>query len=253
MRLLSDRRQILFGGLLTLGFAHCATCASAQDGQGEGCTLRSEQVDDYFSRTGQASAFQSGSEPIEPRSGNAQLDRALAQSLAMLSRTFNVLPGFAYYRDDDGANAKATSAVLLERTDGTVLFGLNLLRQLLSRPEHPDASIVAVCAHEFGHIVAFRNNLQQSLTQGQGPFRGEQFADWLAGYFAGRRKRERPSFPAVVFATTQQSFGGPVRGSHGTGPERGRAVEAGFAAAYYQRLDADAAIDAAYAYARNVI
>jgi len=150
---------------------------------------------------------------------------------------FDVLPGFAYYNDAGQPNARATSQPLLDRTDGTVLFGLSLLSSLLARPQHGDASVVAVCAHEFGHIVSYKNGLISRLAPNpMQPFRAEQYADYIAGFFAGKRKRERPSFPAVAFATTQRSFGGPVRGSHGTGVERGQAVEQGFLDAYTKNL-----------------
>jgi len=170
----------------------------------------------------------------------------------MLSRTFEVLPGFAYYRDTDGMNARATPAVMLDRTDGTVMFGLGLLEHLLARPSHGDAAVVAVCAHEFGHIIAYKLGLQQRLISNGSPFRGEQFADFIAGYFAGLRKLERPDFPAVAFATTQRSFGGSVRGTHGTGVERAAAVEAGFAAAYRDRMDSSSGINVGYQYAMSV-
>ena len=186
-------------------------------------------------------SFYSGAEQIEPRSGNSNLDRALAQSLGMLSRTFDVLPGFAYYHDDDSPNARAMTDALLNRTDGTVIFGLNMLRLLLQRPQNPDACVVAVCAHEYGHIISYKNGMINQLdpTRSQ-PFRAEQFADYIAGFFAGTRKRQRPSFPAVAFATTQRSFGGMTRGSHGTGAERGEAVQRGFLDAFQRRLKSSA-------------
>ncbi|PZP69449.1 metalloprotease [Methylorubrum populi] len=194
--------------------------------------------------------FENGSEQIEPRSGNAQLDRALAQTLAKLSKTFDVLPGFAYYRDNGRPNALATPEVRLQRTDGTVLFGLEMLQMLLQRPEHPDASIVAVCAHEFGHIVGYKTRLIEKLAPNRrDPFRAEQHADYIAGFFAGMRKLERSDFPAIVFATTQQSFGGTLRGSHGTGQERGEAVLEGFKAAYERKVTPAEGIQLGFQYA----
>lgn len=150
-----------------------------------------------------------------------------------------MLPGFCYYDDSDGMNAKATSDVLLERTDGTVMMGLQMLEALLSRPERPDASILAVCAHEYGHILSYKTGLIDQLRGGGGVFRSEQFADYIAGYYAGTRKLVHPNYPAVVFATTQQSFGG---GEHGSGAQRGEAVQAGFLAGYQRRLSIDQAM-----------
>jgi predicted metalloprotease len=164
------------------------------------------------------------------------------QSLAKLTSLLGVLPGFAYYNDSDGSNAKATPEKLLDRSDGTVIFGLQLLKECLARPANGDASIVAICAHEYGHIVSYKNGMIGQLdTQGsgdQGVFRAEQFADYIAGYYAGTRRRENRDFPAVAFATTQRSFGG---GDHGSGKQRGDAVQAGFLAAYQRNLGRESA------------
>ncbi|RXT57166.1 hypothetical protein B6S44_01615 [Bosea sp. Tri-44] len=188
---------------------------------------------------------------IEARSGNPELDRALAQTLGRLSQLFDVLPAFAYYQDGSQPNALATPEPRLQRADGTVLFGLNMLQQLLTRPEHPDASVVAVCAHEFGHIVSYKTGLIDRLMQDNNPFRAEQFADYMAGYYAGFKKLERNDFPAVAFATTQRSFGGVTRGTHGTSEERGSAVIEGFKSIYERKLSAPDAIDAAFQFSMS--
>lgn len=231
------RRQLVLGGLLTvLHGACCSMHAQAQPlntGSG-GCWLVGEDANAALRKATQVNSFESGTEQMEPRSGNSALDKALARSLANISRTFNVLPGFTYYDDSGSPNAQATSRVLLGNTDGTVLFGLAMLREVLRRPSNPDASIVAICAHEFGHILSYKNGMIQQLNPpGDGPFRGEQFADYMAGYFAGSRKLVSPSYPAVAFAVTQRDFGG---GDHGSGLQRGQAVERGFIDAFQRRL-----------------
>lgn len=242
------RREMMFGGLLTVFYGTCGHCpALAQDDKGSGCHIPSDQFPDYVSRIVRVGSSYAAQEEISPRSGNAALDRALVRSLARLTRMFDVLPGFAYYREAGRPNAQATTEVLLQRTDGTVLFGLGLLQMLLQRPSHPDASIVAVCAHEYGHIVSYKNGLIRRLDPtGTQPFRAEQYADYIAGFFAGARKLERPDYPAVVFATTQRSFGG---GSHGTGVQRGEAVQQGFLDAYQRRLSARQGIQRGYEFA----
>lgn len=251
--MMRSRREVVLGGLLTLawgGIPSCSCHANVNLTRASGCYVPREEAPDFFRLTNTAQVFAFGTEDIEPRSGNRQLDRALAQTLARLSRTFDVLPGFAYYRDSDGENALATPETLLQRTDGTVLFGLGMLRRLLARPEHPDASIVAVCAHEFGHIVGYKTGLIKQLAPDENdPFRAEQHADYLAGFFSGLRKLDRPNFPAVVFATTQQSFGGSNRGTHGTGEERAEAVVEGFKAAYERRLSASEGIQQGFQFA----
>lgn len=244
----TSRRHVVLGGLLTVMCGTCCTRdAFAQNG-GTGCWIPESQTSYFFGRATNVQTFTSGNERIEPRSGDPGLDRALARSLASISRLFDVLPGFTYYHEDEkrGPNALASPDMMLDRTDGTVMFGLKLLKKLLNRPARPDASIIAVCAHEFGHIVSFKNGMMRDFnpTQTQ-PFRGEQFADYMAGYFAGTRKLEHPDFPAVAFAVTQSEFGGVT---HGTGEQRGNAVQQGFLDAFQNKLQAPEAIQAGYQY-----
>jgi hypothetical protein len=52
----------------------------------------------------------------------------------------------------------------------------------------------------------------------------------------------------VVFATTCRSFGG---GNHGTGEQRGEAVQAGFLTAYRDHSDTDAGVAAALRFAMS--
>src|SRR5690606_16379837 len=69
-------------------------------------------------------------------SGDRTLDRALAEALTHMSKTFDVLPTFGFIGGGNVANALATStryipepgdADLPTRDDGTVLFGDGML------------------------------------------------------------------------------------------------------------------------------
>jgi predicted metalloprotease len=101
--------------------------------------------------------------------------------------------------------------------------------------ESPEVAVAAVCAHEFGHIVQYRHDLIDKVQAGQPTVkRTELQADYFAGYFAGRRKLERSTFPTSVVALTihrlgDTEFSNP--GHHGTPQERGWAVTQGFEAA----------------------
>jgi hypothetical protein len=251
----STRRETVMGGLLSFIWTcagGCSCLANVNSSRELGCYVPAEEAPEFFSRTTTAQVFQFGTEDIEPRSGNPALDRALAQTLGRLARSFDVLPAFAYYRDGNRPNALATPERLLQRADGTVLFGLSMLQMLLARPEHPDASIVAVCAHEFGHIISYKAGFIDRLAPDRrNPFRAEQYADYIAGFFAGLRTLERPDFPAVVFATTQRSFGGTIRGTHGTGEERASAVVEGYKAAYERRASPAEGIQRAFEFAMS--
>jgi hypothetical protein len=248
-----ERRRILLGGLLTLvgaAFSRSESAAAADDSRVTGCWIPQRNVSGLFARSSGAMLFGEGAGSLQQHSDIPGLDYALAQSLGKIAKTFAVHPAFAFYPDGRGQeNARATPERLLENADGTVLFGLDLLRELLARPEHGDASVVAVCAHEFGHIVSYKNGDIAQLAPNQDqPFRAEQYADFMSGYFAGRRKLERPDFPAVVFATTCRSFGG---GNHGTGEQRGEAVQEGFLTAFRDRADTDAGVAAALRFAMS--
>jgi hypothetical protein len=240
-----NRREVL-GGLLTI-IPACRCRALAESVEYNGCWVGSSKKDssdngysELSGSIGDVPVFKSGVPGLEP---------ALVMTLDMLSSMFGILPGFAYFHEKGEPNAKATSIDLLkDRPDGTVLLGLKLLHDLLALPEHADAAVVAVCAHEFAHIISYSNGYisQLSPTPQSSPFRAEQFADYMAGYFGGRRKIERPDYPAAVFATTTSMYGGTA---HGNAQQRGNAVQEGFLCAFYRKLEPQAAIRRALEFA----
>ncbi|HYC65093.1 MAG TPA: metalloprotease [Reyranellaceae bacterium] len=249
---MTTRREVLCGGALTLTFLGlgCGCPGHAQSRRTPntlGCVLADSDVDRVYAANAPTTMYATGQEPLVHSSGDRQFDRALAETLARCSTMLQVLPGFAFFDDYDGMNAYATSRVRLQRADGTVIFGTRLLGKLLRQPEAPDACVAAVCVHEFAHILQFKLGLIQQLTAGQPTVkRAELHADYFAGYFAGHRKRERPNFPAAVFAMTQYTFGDNMVSSpqhHGTHEERGAAVVRGFEAAYRQNLGLGEAIE----------
>ncbi|WP_224703765.1 neutral zinc metallopeptidase [Devosia aquimaris] len=245
------RREVLLGGSLTLIFGGVACSCGAAHAQGSeyaGCapspSLEASLFDNVLGPTISAAT---GNEPVISSSGNANLDIAFGRTQAMLASAFKIDPGFAYYDDGGSKNAYATTAPRLGKPDGSVLFGLNFLRELLQMPEAPDAAVAAVCAHEYGHILQYKLGLQ-ALNQGQPTVkRTELQADAFAGYFAGLRKLERPSFPAAVFARTKFLGGDNMidhPNHHGTPEERGQAVVFGFQLAFQEKLSLEAAIEA---------
>jgi hypothetical protein len=193
----------------------------------------------FFAKTEDHQTYQSGSEPILPKSGIPNFDLALVHTLSDMTAQFGVLPAFAYYEDGDHPQAYATKDKRLDRADGTVLFGLRMLRQTLLEIESPDVAVTAVCAHEYGHIVQIAYGLTRTLTAGQVTVkRAELHADFMAGYYAGTRKLRRPDYDAAVFATKLGSMGDDKINDpqhHGTLKERGQAVVQGFKAAKEER------------------
>lgn len=189
-------------------------------------------------------------------SGDADFDQALARTLLNLSDMFEILPGFAF-RVSPGMNAYATTRREVgNRADGSVVFGIPMFREIMKRPENPEIGIAAICAHEFAHILQFKRGIRPKLVGADGHVkRLELHADYLAGYFAGRRKLEKASFPAAVFAATQYSFGDNAYGSpdhHGTEQERGAAVVAGFKAAYRSKYSVSEAIESGIQYVMTI-
>lgn len=232
MRKLYRRRQILLGGLLTVLPPLGCTC-SVHAQQESGCWISDADAENFL-RT-----HQTGRSIVEDRlvtgSGISGLEQVLLLTLDDLSNTFGILPAFSFYKEATTPNAKAFNVDITNNNrEGTIIFGVELLNELLRIPLYPDAAIVAVCAHEFAHIYSYSSNFTERLRpSGASPFRSEQFADYMAGYYAGRRKLRKGDFPAVVFAEATSKYGG---GSHGTSEQRAIAVEEGFKAAFYGGL-----------------
>ena len=253
------RREIALGGLLTIGWLAmpCGCPAHAAAGKRFGCELpEDDEIGRKLTEVQEPLTRGSGAPPKFVESGDRDLDYAMAQTLSMLTDTWNVLPGFAYFDDAAAPNAFATPARWLSRPDGSVIFGRTLLARMLKAREQPDVAVAAVVAHEFGHIAQFKNNLKRVLLNGEETVkRLELHADFLAGYFAGRRKLDRPDFPAAVFATTQHSAGDfrtERINHHGTPDERAGAIVKGFETAFRDRHSPGEALQIGVKYAQTL-
>jgi hypothetical protein len=236
------RRETVLGGLLTILWG-ATDCAHAQVDPKTmtpiPCMLDPDEAEPILAVSTQQQAFVTGKEKIIASSGNREFDYALAQTLSRLTDTFGVLPGFAFFDDERGANAHATNARRLARTDGAVLFGKRLFMRVMNAPEHPDVVLTAICAHEFAHILQYKSGIHKRLQTGQPTVkRVELHADFLSGYFAGVRRLQRPAYPAAVFATTQHGLGDNRVNHpdhHGTPDERAAAVVRGYEVAYREK------------------
>jgi len=247
------RRDAALGGLFTIvwNVFPCACHAQAALARVPGCTLDDDEAEALLPRD--TADITEAKDPVLVSSGDRELDYAMAQNLSHITDLFEVLPGFAYFDDTGHPNAFATRREYLNRTDGTVLFGRGLLARCLAAPESPDVAVSAVCAHEFGHIVQFKLGLQPALREGQATMkRVELNADFMSGYYAGRRKLERPTYPAAVYATTQYSAGDTHFDSpyhHGTPDERAAAIVRGFETAYRDKRGLTDAVQVGMDYA----
>ncbi len=230
------RRDLIIGGvtLASHPFWGC-TCGSAQEPQ-RGCYVSDDALRQKLGVTDSGWSFNLETDPTFGGSGDKDFDRALAQTLSRLTDLFSILPGFAFFNEDEGPNAFASPSQRLGRGDGSVVFGQQLLKKLMSATEYPAARVAAVCAHEFGHIVQFKRGIDRVLVGADRRVkRLELHADYLTGYFAGTRRLAWNDFPAAVFADAQFNAGDNMTSHpnhHGTARERGEAVSAGYFAAY---------------------
>jgi hypothetical protein len=226
------RREVLLGGLLTIVWGGCACCRPLAPG----CVRDDTDISQAVGAMPRTFGFNVDTGPLQNGSGDKDFDRALAVGLARLSDMFGVLPGFAFYDDSESTNGNAIASISkrLGRPDGSVVFGKKLLQILLQR-EHGEAAVIGVCAHEFAHIAQMKRKQFNELIANRRVKRLELHADYLAGYFAGRRKLENSEFPAAEIALAQYTVGDFMTdnpGHHGTPEERGQAVAEGFHAAH---------------------
>lgn len=163
--------------------------------------------------------------------GNEQTDRLLGLALLRLHTLFQVSPGFAFYDDSRGMNALAMPQTVLRDSLGTVLFGRNLYALTRARDIN-GMTMIAVCAHEFGHIVQFSLGLKPDLDRRHPTLKvTELHADFMAGYFIADRKREFPQLDLQGAGAMFNDLGDTNFGDknhHGTAAERVAAIEAGY-------------------------
>src|SRR3954469_25232186 len=115
------------------------------------------------------------------RSGDDALDQALIIELKRIVRVLEINPGFRYI---DEMNAFASVETIIEGTQGTVYLGLPLVKQLLEKADG-GAGVAGVCAHECAHIYQFDHGIYR---QSESVRVVELHADFVAGYYMGRRK-----------------------------------------------------------------
>jgi predicted metalloprotease len=148
-----------------------------------------------------------------------------------------------------------------ERTDipgtwGTIGFGTTLFQREMGQFDPYGSTIIAVVAHEFGHIWAMRKGMMDKLNEGQKTVkRSELHADFLAGYFLGSRKRAAPNISLQAAGDLFHRIGDnniDFPGHHGKAEERVAAAEEGFKLSYVQNRDSQHAFAAGLEYIKNL-
>ena len=158
--------------------------------------------------------------------GSLQLDAVLTREHTWAITKFRVAAAL-WILDDSGApNAFASPSVSRQSyRDGSVMIGVEMMSREFRKSDGVGTSIPAVLAHEFAHILQFKNGVTRPGV------RTELQADYLAGWYMGDRQRD---FPASVSYMTNTffelgddyEFNDPSH--HGTPKQRAKAFRAGF-------------------------
>jgi hypothetical protein len=190
------------------------------------------------------------------------IDRDLDRAMGVVADLMRVMPAFGFYepktfsRDDDRDSWVMNAWASQDDTDipgtkGTVCFGFDLFRKELYEYDDTGATIMAIIAHEFAHILQGNRGYLARIKRGS-PLGSEINADFLSGYFLGTRKRQNPalSFRKVgeLFIRLGRVVEGQPDRTHGNSQERLDAAEAGFRAAYVENLSLDYAVAAGLKY-----
>ncbi len=211
-------------GLLGAPMVHSVKLPSVR-----GCRIEYAHLREFQRRN--ASFFQP-SERLITTTGDHALDRSLGRALVRLSALFSERPGFGFVDDSGAPNAYATKETMVPGTWGTVCFGQTLFEDLMGRYDDQGFAILAVAAHEFGHIVQFRSGVDMQLLRNQHTVkRVELHADLLSGYFLGVRKRQQPSISLWAAGQSLYRIGDYEfhdASHHGTPDQRVAAAERGF-------------------------
>jgi hypothetical protein len=248
---LLPRRSMVIG-LVT---ACCGCDATDSVSTTVGCMISDSDLDSDLQSSQGAVAFNIEKDPTSSGPDDPDFKRALSYALKNMSNLFGVEPGFAFFDDDTSNNAFASRSKRLGRQDGSVVFGQKMFDSLMTQPTNPDVGVAVVCAHEFGHIVQFKRGLYWQLVVEGRVKRLELHADFLAGYFAGRRRLEHKDYPAVVFAETMDRLGDTQFNNpqhHGTSDERGQAVVAGYECAFKDQEDFSTAVRTGVTYVQQI-
>lgn len=180
-------------------------------------------------------------ESLVRTTGNTAIDIDLDRALKQLADCFDVHPGFGFYDDGNAPNAWASAKNVIPGTNGTVAFGQHYYKKWMDY-DPTGISVLATCAHEFGHIMQYQSGhydeIKGGLSTGK---RIELHADYMSGFYIGLLKRQNPgaSFWKAGDKFRQiGSFDDKDPMFHGTPTDRVAASQQGFVVGYYEGKDA---------------
>jgi hypothetical protein len=242
--------------------AACSCCTSslalAADA-GEGGCMVGPEVDRILKRlqsqttfaTPRAQASASDLASLVKSTGDPAADLALRRALAKIAETFKVTAAFGFLPDDPAnrsaqMNAWASSRVVEPGTDGTVFFGRPYYDKHMGN-DPSGITVLAILAHEYGHIRMFKSGLRDRILAGQSTTkRTELHADFMSGFYLGLLKRDNPEAPfwrAINARYASGSYNYTHPRFHGTPEERLAAVEGGYHASFTDTKTVDEAWD----------
>lgn len=203
----------------------------------------------------QGGLFANGIEMLST-SGDRDLDRSLNFELIHLSESLNVLPGFGFYDDSDGPNAFALNENVIPNTQGTVVFGIQLLSEELNRHSWGGLAVAGIMAHEFAHIYQYQSGIYRLLTCSQPTHRLlELHADYLAGYYLGLKRLRSGEIDIKAFLNTlylkgDTDFTSP--GHHGTPLERKSVMLEGYKTGLTNNTDVHQVAEMGMEFVKNI-
>lgn len=236
-------RRHLFLGYISLTCLCCLGSRSqAQSQQSTGCFIQplNQQVDSIRRNPelGEADGNESMLASLSRDSYQSEnFDRELGVVLTEMVRHFDVKPGVGFWDDEIQPNAWFVPESWWPGTRGTIGIGRRLIRQHLSLDDQA-SSIVAICAHEFSHAYQQFSPYRDTIEQSPLGFSGlELHADYLAGTFIRRIRKERPGFPLYRVGEAwlaMRTAGFADASTHGSPRQRLRFIEQGYAEAEAQ-------------------
>ena len=224
-------RRIALRGILGVATTCCIPkiVSAREHSATKGCLIDPRSLRNEKDRGGTWTEIR---ENVITSTGERELDRALGRALVRITKLFGVRPGFGFFDGESSLNAFASPKKVVSGTWGTVLFGRRLFWDLLRRYDDNGMAVLAIAAHELGHIAQFKSGVDKQLERNQPTVkRVELHADYLAGYFLGIRKRRDPTISVrqagqELYRIGDYEFNNPDH--HGTPDERVSAAEAGF-------------------------
>lgn len=170
-------------------------------------------------------------------SGLGRVDSDVNHEISDMAKAFGITPEFAFYNDFDGANAKA----FRDHGEYHVIVGIRLLHKITGSlnpldgsqipqqfPEIWGGATAGVIAHEWAHLVQFKQNVRTNAST-VAPL--ELHADFMAGWYMGtkgtRMKVAYEELQKAFFSMGDRQFNNPSH--HGTPQQRLDALKSGYA------------------------